>query len=272
MMWSKRRPALGAVYYNLHQRRAYSPELDPIEINEKEIRAVLNGVRKDNRRFLFSYEAQQIMRAINISNPASHIAHSLDEAVGFAEQTGYPVVMKVVSRDILHKSDAGGVALDILNKDEVADAYEAILQSCRQYKADAVIEGIEVSEQVKPGVETIIGSRRDLSFGPIVMFGLGGIYVEVMKDIVFRSFPLNLKEAHRMVSQIKTYPLLLGVRGEKRKDIDAVADAILRVGTVLKKFNDISDIEINPLVAYDHGDGVKAVDVRILLSKQEAVQ
>jgi acyl-CoA synthetase (NDP forming) len=164
------------------------------------------------------------------------------------------------------------VALDIDNEAEVMDAYEAILQNCRRYKADAVIEGIEISEQVKPGVETIVGARHDLSFGPIVMFGLGGIYVEVMKDIVFRAFPLNLREANRMIRQIKTYPLLLGVRGETRKDIDALADAILRVGTIIKRFKDISDIEINPLVAYDHGEGVKAVDVRILLSRQEAAK
>jgi acetyltransferase len=137
---------------------------------------------------------------------------------------------------------------------------------------DARLEGIEISEQVKPGIETIVGGRRDISFGPIVMFGLGGIYVEVMKDIVFRAFPLSKKQTFKMISEIRTYPLLLGVRGEKRKDIDAVADVILRVGLLVKRFEDVSDIEINPLVAYDHGEGVKAVDVRILLSKQEAGQ
>jgi acetate---CoA ligase (ADP-forming) len=263
---------LGAVYNNTRQKAEYSPELEEISIDDQAIQNVIDGVRKDGRQFLFSHEAQGIMRAVNIANPTSNIAHNIEEAVRFAKQTGYPVVMKVVSRDILHKSDAGGVALDIQNENEVTDAYEAILQSCRRYKPDAVIEGIEVSEQVRPGVETIVGARRDLSFGPIVMFGLGGIYVEVMKDIVFRAFPCNLKEANRMISQIKTYPLLLGVRGEARKDIDALADAILRVGTIIKRFKDISDIEINPLVAYDHGDGVKAVDVRIILSRQEAAK
>ncbi len=263
---------MGAVYYNTRQKQDYAPELIDIPIDDRAIQSVIDGVRKDGRQFLFSYEAQRIMRAVNIANPVSNIAHSLEEAVKFAKQTGYPVVMKIVSRDILHKSDAGGVALDIDNEAEVMDAYEAILQNCRRYKADAVIEGVEVSEQLKPGVETIVGARRDLSFGPIVMFGLGGIYVEVMKDIVFRAFPLNIREANRMITQIKSYPLLLGVRGETRKDIDAVADAILRVGTIIKRFKDISDIEINPLVAYDHGDGVKAVDVRILLSRQEAAK
>jgi acyl-CoA synthetase (NDP forming) len=193
----------------------------------------------------------------------------LDEAIVAADKTGYPVVMKVVSRDIIHKSDVGGVALDIDNGEEAGDAYEAILQSCRRFKPDARIEGIEVSQQVESGLETIAGARRDLSFGPIVMFGLGGIYVEVMKDIAFRAFPLGKGEALRMISEIKTYPLLLGVRGQKRKDIDAVADAILRVGAILRKFPVITDIEINPLIAYAYGRGVNAVDVRILLSAQE---
>jgi acyl-CoA synthetase (NDP forming) len=263
---------MGAVYYNTRQKKDYSPELHEIKIDDQAIQNVIDGARKDGRVFLFSHESQRIMSAVNIANPASNLARSLDEAVKFAGQIGYPVVMKIVSRDILHKSDAGGVALDIDNEAEVTDAYEAILQNCRRYKADAVIEGIEVSEQLKQGVETIVGARHDLSFGPIVMFGLGGIYVEVMKDIVFRAFPLNIREANRMITQIRSYPLLLGVRGETRKDIDAVADAILRVGTIIKNFKDISDIEINPLVAYDHGDGVKALDVRILLSRQEAVK
>jgi acetyl coenzyme A synthetase (ADP forming)-like protein len=260
---------LGAIYSNHRQKKVVSLDVEQIEIDEGAIQGVLDAVRMDDRRFLYSYEARLIMRAIGIATPAGNIARTLEEAVNFAEIMGYPVVMKVVSRDIVHKSDAGGVALDINDRIEVADAYEAILSNCRQFNPDARIEGIEVSEQVKHGVETIVGARRDLSFGPIVMFGLGGIYVEVMKDIAFRAFPLSMSEAMIMVSEIKTYPLLLGVRGEKRRDIDALADAVLRVGTVLKRFRDISDIEINPLVAYEYGDGVRAVDVRVLLSSKE---
>lgn len=263
---------LGAIYNNYRQKIAVVEKVEELPINEGSIRAVIDGVRKDGRRFLLAHEGQEILRIIGVPGPRSTVAHSIDEATRFAEEIGYPVVMKVVSRDILHKSDTGGVALDIDNRDEVADAYEAILQNSRRFKPDAVIEGIEISEQVKPGVETIAGARRDLSFGPIVMFGLGGIYVEVMKDIAFRAFPLSKNEVNKMISEIKTYPLLLGVRGEKRKDIEAVADAIIKVGTVLKKFEDITDIEINPLVAYDYGAGVKAVDVRILLSNQEAAK
>ena len=260
---------LGAIYDNRRQKMEPLSGEEHIEIDDGVIQRVLDAVRKDGRRFLYSNESRLITQAIGVATPAGNIAHTLDEAVNFAENMGYPVVMKVVSRDIVHKSDAGGVALDIDDRKEVADAYEAILANCRQFNPNARIEGIEVSEQVRHGIETIVGARRDLSFGPIVMFGLGGIYVEVMKDIKFRAFPLSRREANGMISEIKTYPLLLGVRGEKRRDIDAVADAVLRVGTVLKRFGDISDIEINPLVAYEHGEGVRAVDVRILLSGKE---
>jgi acyl-CoA synthetase (NDP forming) len=134
-----------------------------------------------------------------------------------------------------------------------------------------VIEGVEIAEMIQAGIETITGARRDQSFGPVVMFGLGGIYVEVMKDIAFRAFPLSRKEVLQMIAQIHSYPLLLGVRGEKKKDIHAIAESIIRVGTILEQFEDISDIEINPLMVYEAGKGVKAVDVRILLTKPEEV-
>ncbi|HEQ78932.1 MAG TPA: hypothetical protein ENN76_01545, partial [Euryarchaeota archaeon] len=179
---------------------------------------------------------------------------------------GYPVVMKVISRNILHKSDAGGVALNLENPEEVVDAYQAIMHSCKAYDPKAVIEGMEIVEMVKPGTETITGARRDSSFGPTVMFGLGGIYVEVMKDVSFRGYPLTKKEIHKMVKDIRSYPLLLGVRGEKRKDIEGVVDVISRVGAILANVQEITDIEINPLIAYEKGEGVMAVDMRIILS------
>jgi len=227
--------------------------------------AILDGVRADGRRFLLAHEAHALMLAAGVSMPQSIVARNLDQAVKAAEQIGYPVVMKIVSKDIIHKSDAGGIALDLDNKAEVMDAFEAIMHNCREHNPKAALEGVEVVEQVAKGTETIIGARRDGSFGPIVMFGLGGIYVEVMKDVSFRALPLSRNEARRMVKEIKSYPLLLGVRGESQKDIETLLDAILRVGAILKSFDEISDIEINPLVVYDQGMGVKAVDARILL-------
>ena len=244
------------------------PEIERPEIDVDRINKVIAGVREDGRNFLLAHEAQEVMRAADIPIPGSTVASSLDQAVAKAEEIGFPVVMKVVSKDIIHKSDAGGVALNLLNRQEVIDAYEAIMHNCRSYDPHAKIDGVEIVEMVVSGVETIIGARIDATFGPTVMFGLGGIYVEVMKDIAFRSWPMNRKEASLMLKDIRSYPLLLGVRGEERKDIEAIIDSIMKVGAILESCKDISDIEINPLTAYEEGDGVKAVDVRILLHKE----
>jgi acetate---CoA ligase (ADP-forming) len=263
---------LGAQYSYYRTRNSPPDPIEAVNIDTAKMDEIIRKVRADNRTFLLAGEAQEIMRLAGIPIPKSYIAHNLDQAIRYAEKIGYPVVMKIVSKDIIHKSDAGGVALDLENRKEVMDAYEAILHNVREYKADAKIEGIEVDEMVRDEVETIVGARRDRAFGPTVMFGLGGIYVEVMKDIAFRSFPLGRRETMKMISQIRSYSLLLGVRGEKRKDIEMVADTIIKVGTILQKCKDITDIEINPLVVYSQGEGVRAVDVRILLSKpQEAV-
>lgn len=251
-------------YDNVHKKPG---KFAKTEIDLKKAADVIEKVKKDKRNFLLAYEAEKVMDAVGIKMPQSYVAKSLDEAVKYAEKIGYPVVMKIVSKDIIHKSDAGGVALNLENRAEVLDAYESILHNCRTYNKNALIDGIEVAEMIGPGVETIVGARRDASFGPVVMFGLGGVYVEVMKDVAFRAFPLERSEVMHMISDIKSYPLLLGVRGEEMKDIERVADAIIKVGTILEKCPDITDIEINPLVVYERGDGVKAVDARILLKK-----
>jgi acetyl coenzyme A synthetase (ADP forming)-like protein len=262
---------LGAMYTNYRTRNRPVEEFQIQKMDKTKLSEIIQKVRADNRTFLLPAEAQAFMRAAGVPLPKSRIAHNITDVVSHAEQIGYPVVMKIVSKDIIHKSDAGGVALDLENHQEVITAYEAIMHNARAYKPDAKIEGVEIAEMIKSQVETIVAARRDHAFGPIVMFGLGGIYVEVMKDVTFRAFPLSHNEALSMISQVRSYPLLLGVRGEKRKDIDAVANTIIKIGTILQTCPDITDIEVNPLVAYDQGEGVKAVDVRILLSKpQEA--
>jgi acyl-CoA synthetase (NDP forming) len=230
------------------------------------IDTIADDALADGRSFLLADEAQELMRVAGLPMPQSCIARNIDEAVRYAEDIGYPVVMKVVSRDILHKSDAGGVALDLLNKEEVMDAYQAIMQNSRAYNANAVIQGVEVSEMVKQGTEVILGARKDGAFGPIVMFGLGGIYVEVMKDVAFRAAPLNRDEILDMVKEIKSYPLLLGVRGEARKDIPSIIDTLVKLATLIEQSRRITDIEINPLMVYEQGQGTKAVDVRVLVS------
>lgn len=259
---------LGTTYfYQRYLQRQVNP-VEPPDIDFAAIKSITQKALNDGRNFLLAHEAQQVMDLAGVSNPKSYVARNLDEAIKYAEEIGYPVVMKVVSKDILHKSDAGGVALDLLNREEVIDAYEAIMHNSRAYKPDAKITGVEVSEMVQSGTEVIIGARRDKTFGPIVMFGLGGIYVEVMKDVSFRAVPIDRQAAISMMKTTKAYPLLLGVRGEERKDINNTIDIILKLAFVIEKCATITDIEINPLVVYEQGQGVKAVDARILVSSE----
>jgi acetyl coenzyme A synthetase (ADP forming)-like protein len=235
--------------------REKSDAADEADIEVVSIERIIDGALAEERKFLLANEGAAVMTAAGVGIPISRIAGTIDQAVQFAGEIGYPLVMKVVSKDILHKSDAGGVA----------DAYEAIIHSCRRFNPDAHIEGIEVCEMVSKGVEIIVGARRDASFGPIVMCGFGGIYVEVMKDIAFRGFPFNRIEAMNMLKELRSFPLLMGVRGEARKDIEALVDVMIKIGAVIRKCRRITDVEINPIVVYEQGRGVKAVDSRILI-------
>jgi acetyltransferase len=259
---------MGAMYSFKRYRDETEDEYADIKLDVKAIDNIVENARKDGRSFLFSHEGQNVMTITGIPIPKSLIAMTIESAVKSATAIGYPVVMKVVSKDILHKSDAGGIALDLQNEKEIIDAYEAIMRSCREHVPHAVIEGVEISEMVQPGTEMIVGARVDKTFGPTVMVGLGGIYVEVMKDVSFRALPLDRKEIMAMIKQIRSYPLLMGVRGEKTRDINMLIDAIIKLGAIISKCKGISDIEINPLVVYEQGLGVKAVDVRIILSKE----
>ncbi len=263
---------LGVLYRSWRVHRA--PALDPSApaLPTAPIREILAEAGREGRGFLLADEAAAVAKSLGMTMPRSTVAGNLRDAVEAAETIGYPVVLKVVSKDIIHKSDAGGVALDLESKDEVIDAYQAILRSCRAYKRDAKIEGVEVAEMVRSGVEIIIGARQDPSFGPTVMAGLGGIYVEVMKDVAFRAAPVDRAMALQMLAELRSFPLLLGVRGEARKDMDAVADVIVTLSHLVDQCRELTDIEINPLVAYDLGDGAMAVDVRILFQNTEEVR
>jgi len=263
---------LGVLYrsWRNHQQGRDDAPFVPLHLDR--IASVLRIAGSEQRGFLLTQEAAVVAAELGLSIPQSTVAGSLDEAVEAAGRIGYPVVLKVVSKDIIHKSDAGGVALGLETEREVIDAYQAILRACRAYKSDAKIKGVEVAEMVREGVEIIVGARQDRSFGPTVMVGLGGVYVEVMKDVAFRAAPVNRAMALEMIADLQSFPLLLGVRGEQRKDIEAVADVIVTLSHLVDRCRDVTDIEINPLVAYDVGEGAKAVDVRILFRNPEEVR
>jgi len=261
---------LGALYaFHHHLISRTDRRESPPAVDGDAIRTLIAPVREEGRYFLLADEAQKLIGGAGVPLPRTRIASSLEEALEASRMIGYPVVMKVVSPDIIHKSDAGGVALDLENDKEVMDAYEAIHRNCRTRVPGARIQGVEVTEMVQGGTEMIVGAKKDPSFGPVVMVGLGGIYVEVMKDVAFRSYPLAREDVLSMIREIRSYPLLLGVRGESPKDIRTLVDTILLLGEIVSTCRDISDIEINPLVVYDEGRGARAVDVRILLAKEE---
>jgi len=263
---------LGVLYRSWRNQQRERKNALSLSLPIDRIVSVLRTAGSEQRGFLLAQEASIVAAELGLIMPQSIVAGNLDEAVQAAERIGYPVVLKVVSKDIIHKSDAGGVALDLETKDEVIDAYQAVLRACRAHKPDAKIEGVEVAEMVREGVEIIVGARQDRSFGPTVMVGLGGVYVEVMKDVAFRAAPVDRATALEMIADLRSFPLLLGVRGETRKDIEAIADVIVTLSHLVDQCRHITDIEINPLVAYDVGEGAKAVDVRILFQNLEEVR
>jgi acetyltransferase len=263
--------SLGAMYRYKEYLGSHSDsdKISDAILDMASITAIVADARKKDRFFLLAHEAQKIMNIAGIPIPRSIQAQTIKGAVEAAGTIGYPVVMKVVSKDIIHKSDAGGIALNLENEGEVVDAYGVILRNCKAHIPHALIEGVDISEMVKPGTELIVGARIDQTFGPTIMIGLGGIYVEVMKDVSFRSLPVNAGDIISMIKELRSYPLLLGVRGEKMKDVAAVVNVVTILGAILRHCQGISDIEINPLVVYEQGDGVRAVDIRIILTKNE---
>ncbi len=240
-------------------------KIKEFKFDQNKIDQIVEKARSQNRYFLLTDEAQEVMRIAGITIPHCLIAKNEDEAVKFAEEINYPVVMKVVSKDIIHKSDAGAVKINIKNKEEVIKAYQEIMKNSLIYNKNADITGIEVVEMVKDGTQVIVGARQDQSFNSILMFGMGGIFVEVLKDVVFKALPIGYNEAKEMVMSIKSKAILEGVRGEKPRDIASLVDVLLKVGQILKNSKNITDIEINPVIVYE--EGIKAVDVRILLRK-----
>lgn len=230
---------------------------------------VISIARKEGRGSLTEIEAKQVFDAYGLPITATHLAKTGEEAVQLAKKIGFPVVMKIVSPDILHKSDAGGVKVNIRDEAAVRDAYKVILENCKSYKAEANIHGIAVQEMAPWGTEVILGSVNDASFGPTVMFGLGGIFVEVLKDVTFRVAPVSLGQAKRMITEIKGAPILAGARGEAPRDRSALADTICKYSAmILDLIDEVSESDANPVLVYEEGKGIKVVDARIILKKK----
>jgi 4-hydroxybutyrate---CoA ligase (ADP-forming) len=229
------------------------------------VKSIFENVRKNGRSNLLEEEGYEVLEAYGFPTPKSILCTTEQECINAARQIGYPLVMKIVSPDIIHKSDAGGVKVGIKADDELRNSFNTITGNALKYKSDAKIKGVLVQEMVKSAKETILGASQDPTFGPVIMFGLGGIYVEVLKDVVFRIVPIDEQEAMNMVESIKTIKLLKGVRGEKSSDLRAISDSLQRLSQLVVDFPEIKEFDINPLLVLEEGKGARVVDARIIL-------
>jgi acetyl coenzyme A synthetase (ADP forming)-like protein len=235
----------------------------------RDAREIIAKARADGRIALTEIEAKGVFGAYGLPITATNLAMNVDQAVDLAKKTGFPVVMKVVSPDIIHKSDAGGVKVNIKDVASVKAAYKAILDSCKVYKADADIRGIAVQEMAPLGTEVIVGSINDPTFGPTVMFGLGGIFVEVLKDVTFRVAPVNKEQVTQMINEIQSVAILAGARGEAPRDREALQDLLCRYASMVYDLRDeVAETDANPVLVYEEGKGLKVVDARIILKKK----
>ena len=254
--------AMAAVSWYAEQQRRYRERLkeQPIKIEKNEIKQIFKSKTTD----VAEYEAKRVLAAYGIPVTREDLAKSAQEAVAIAKKIGYPVAVKVQSADISHKTEAKAVRLKIQSDAELTAAYEEVTKNAKAYKRDAKIEGVLVQEMVGDGVEAILGITNDPLFGPAVMFGLGGIFAEVLKDVSFRLAPVTASVAREMVEEIAGYKVLAGARGKPPADVDALVDAIVRLSALAVDLKDhVAELDINPLFVFAKGSGVKAVDALI---------
>jgi len=250
------------------------PALDyeTFDVDNDAVKRVFDRVRSEGRLSIGDSEAREILEAYGLRIPKSKVASTPEQVVAFANEIGYPVVLKIASPDILHKTDVGGVRVGLSNEEEVFDAFELMVYRAQRYVPEARIWGCLVQEMMPPGgLEVLVGMNRDPQFGPLVTFGLGGIYVEALKDVTFRIAPFSRQEAQAMLDEIKAYALLEGVRGNPPVDKDAIVDTILRMGQLVQEFPEIVEFDINPLIVFSKGQGAVAIDMRLILSEQKKV-
>jgi len=218
---------------------------------------------REGRKHLLETEAKTICMEYGIPVTRFELAKNEAEAVNFAEKIGYPIVLKIVSPDVIHKSDVGGVVVDLKTAEDVRTAYKQILRNVKKHKANAKIAGILVHEMTPSSTEIIVGAIKDPQFGPAVMFGLGGIFVEVLKDVTFGVAPIAEEEAREMITKVKAYPLLKGYRNLPPADIDAIVKILLNVSKLVTEHQKIKELDLNPIMVYEKG--AKTVDARIIL-------
>ena len=220
-------------------------------------------VSDEKRKFLLEPEAKTICAEYGIPVTKFMVAKTAEEAVKFAEKIGYPLVMKIVSPDVIHKFDVGGVMVNLKTSKEVEDAFRKILDNVRKHVSQAKIIGVTVQEMAPESTEVIVGAIKDPQFGQTLMFGLGGIFVEILKDVTFRIAPVTEQEAEEMITEVKAYPLLQGYRGTPPADIASIVKILLATSKLVMDHPEIKELDLNPVMVYHKG--AKTVDARIIL-------
>ena len=224
---------------------------------------IFSQVRKEERKYLLETEAKTVCREYGIPVTEFKLAKNEAEAVKFAEEVGYPLVLKIVSPDIVHKSDVGGVLIDLKDAKDVKNAYKQIMDNAKKNKPNARITGILIQEMAPQSTEVIVGATKDPQFGPTIMFGLGGIFVEILKDVTFRIAPITEDEAREMIAEVKAYPLLEGYRNSPPADIEAIVRILMNTSRLVTEHEEIKELDLNPIMVYEKG--AKTVDARIIL-------
>ena len=236
-------------------------EIHKFRVKKSKVKKILDAVKADQRSNLLEEEGQEILKAYGLPMPQSVLARTADEAVLAARNIGYPVVLKIASPQIIHKSDAGGVKVNLVDDNQVRGAFETVTANAKKYDATAEIMGVLVVEMVKGGKEMIIGSKQEPGFGPVIMLGMGGIYVEILKDVTFRLAPVTDMESNDMIASIKTQKLLQGVRGEKPSDVAKLSECIQRLSQLVTDFDEIKELDMNPVLVMERG--CRILDVRM---------
>ena len=227
------------------------------------ISEIFGKAKSEGRKFLLEHEAKMVCMEYDIPVTKLKVATSVQEAIKYAEEIGYPVVLKILSPDVIHKFDVGGVILNVKSSKEVEEAYNKILRNTKEKVPNAKILGVTVQEMAPPSTEVIVGGLKDPQFGPVVMFGLGGIFVEILKDVTFRIAPINEEEAREMITEVKAYPILEGYRGAPPADIDTIVKILVNTSKLMMDYQEIKELDLNPIMVY--GKGAKTVDARIIL-------
>jgi acyl-CoA synthetase (NDP forming) len=226
---------------------------------------IFDRVKKEGRSTLTEFESKRILKQAGIPVVETRLAKTPKEAVSLSQKMGFPVALKITSPDVIHKSDSGGVKLSLNNATQVKKAYNEIFKNVRKQYPDAAVHGVSVQKMIRPGTEVIVGTTKDPQFGPVIMFGLGGIFVEVFKDVSFRIVPVSQRDAQEMIQETKGYPLLQGYRGKEPANIPALVEMILKVSKFVEENPQIKELDLNPIFAY--ADGAVAVDARIILEE-----